>query len=64
MFDYIKDYILDELKRLFTFNYDTYSYQMRSSEVFYTPKINTEVFGINTLNFDGTKLWNNFILNY
>ena len=35
MFDYIEGCIRDELKRLFTFNYDIHSYTMRSSEIFH-----------------------------
>ena len=63
MFDYIKYYILDELKRLFSLSYHIQSYITRSSEVFYMPKGNTTRFGIDTLNLDCAKLRSNFILN-
>ena len=58
MFDDIKGCIPDELKRLFTFNYDIHLYITRSSEVSHIPKRNTTRFGIITLSFDGAKLWN------
>ena len=60
MFNYIKGFIPDELKRLFTFNYDIHSYIKRSSEVFHIPKKNTTRFGINTLSFNVAKLWSKF----
>ena len=63
MFDYVKSYIPDELKRLTIFNYDILSYKTCSSEVFHISKGNTAQFGINALSFDGLKLWNKFILN-
>ena len=60
MFDYIKGFITDELKRLFTFNYDIHSYIKRTSEAFHIPERNTTRFGINTLCFNGVKLWKKF----
>ena len=38
---YIKCCIVDELKRLLTFNYVIHSYETRFSEVFHKPKGNT-----------------------
>ena len=58
MFHYIKGCIPDKLKRFFTFNYVIHSHITRSSEVFHIPKRNTTRFDINTLSFDGAKLWN------
>ena len=60
MFDYIKGFITDELKRLFTFNYDIHLYIKRTSEAFHIPERNTTRFGINTLCFNDVKLWNKF----
>ena len=60
MFHYIRGCIPNELKRLFTFNYDILSYITHSFEVSYITKGNTTQFGINTLRFDASKLWNKF----
>ena len=61
---YIKCCIVDELKRLLTFNYVIHSSETRFSEVFHKPKGNTTWFAINSFSFSDTKLWNNIILNY
>ena len=60
MLDYIKGCIPNELKMIFNFSYDIHSHITRSSEVFHILKRNTTRFGINTLSFDGLKLWNKF----
>ena len=53
-FDYIKGCIPDEVKRLLTFSV------LICNELpwkFYIPQENTTQFSINTLSFDGAKLW-------
>ena len=60
MFDFIKENILEDLKRLFIFNKSVHSYETHSSQMFHIPKEKTSRFGLNTLNCDGAKLWRKF----
>ena len=60
MFDFVKENILEDLKRLFIFNKSVHSYETRSSQMFHIPKEKTSGFGLNTLSYDGVKLWNKF----
>ena len=60
MFDFIKENIPEDLKRLFIFNKSVHSYETRSSQMFHIPKRKTSRFGLNTLSYDAAKLWNKF----
>ena len=60
MFDFMKENIPEDLKRLFIFNKSVHSYETRSSQMFYIAKGKTSRFGLNTLSYDGAKLWNKF----
>ena len=60
MIDFIKGNIAEDLKRLFIFNKSVHLYESRSSQMFHIPKEKTSRFGVNTLSFDGGKLWNKF----
>ena len=51
MFDFLKENILEEPKRLFIFNKFVHSYETRSFQMFHTPKGKTSRFGLNTLSF-------------
>ena len=64
MFGFIKGSIPDEIKRLFTFNYDNiHLYITRSFEVFHLPKKNTARFGINTSSFMEINYGTSYVLN-
>ena len=43
---------------MFDFNKSVHSYETRSSQMFHIPKEKTLRFGLNTLSYDGAKLWN------
>ena len=60
MFDFIKENIPEDLKRLFIFNKSVHSYETGSSQVFHIPKGKTSRFDLNTLSYDSAKLWNKF----
>ena len=60
MFDFIKENIPEDLKKLFIFNKSVHSYETHSSQMFHIPKGKTSRFGLNTLSYDGVKLWNKF----
>ena len=60
MFDFIKENIQEDLRRLFIFNKSLHSYETRSSQMFHIPKGKTSQFGLNTLSYDGAKLWTTF----
>ena len=62
MFDFIKENIPEDLKRLFIFNKFVHSYETRSSQMCHIPRGKTLRFGLNTLRFDGAKLWNRYFL--
>ena len=50
--------IPDELETLFIINALIDFYETRSSYTFYIPKAKTSTFGVNTLTYDGAKMWN------
>ena len=52
IFNFIKENILEDLKRLFIFNKFVHSYETLSSHMFYIPEGKTSRFGLNTF-----KLW-------
>ena len=56
MFDFIKENIPGDLKKLFIFNKSVHSYETRSSQMFHIPKGKTSRFDLNTLSYDGVKL--------
>ena len=58
MFDFIKENIPEDLKRLFIINKSVQSYKTCFSQMFHIPKGKTSRFGLNTLTYDGAKLWN------
>ena len=60
MFDFLKENISEDLKRLFIFNKFVHSYETHSSEMFHIPKGKNSRFGLNNLSYDGAKLWNKF----
>ena len=60
MFEFIKENIPEDLKRLFIFNKSVHSYETRSSQIFHIPTGKTSRFALNTLSYDGAKLWNKF----
>ena len=57
MFDFIKENIPEGLQRLFIFNKSVHSYETRSFQMFHIPKWKTLRLGLNTLSYDGTKIW-------
>ena len=60
MFETLHDEIPEELKRIFTLNDTLYDKETRSRHLFHIPKAKTTRFGLNTIRFDGPKLWNEF----
>ena len=62
MFNFIKENIAEELTRLFIFNKSVHLYETHSSQMFHISKGKTSRFGLNTLTYDGVKLWNKFFL--
>ena len=58
MFHFFKENIPEELKRLFIFNKSVYSYKTRSFQIFRVSKEKASRLGLNTLSYDGAKLWN------
>ena len=60
MFDLIKENIPEDLKRLCIFNKSVHSNGTHSSQMFHIPKGKTSQFVLNTLSYDGAKLWNTF----
>ena len=57
MFHFFKENIPEELKRLFIFNKSVYSYKTRSFQIFRVSKEKASRLGLNTLSYDGAKLW-------
>ena len=60
MFDFINENVPEELKTIFVMNRLIYSFDIHSSMVFHIPKAKTSRFGLNTLRYDGSILWNKF----
>ena len=53
MFDFIKENIPEDPKRLFIFNKSVHSYETHSSQMFHIPRGKTS-------HYDNAKLWNKF----
>ena len=51
MFDFIKENIPEELKRLIIFNKSVHSYETRPSQIFHISKGKTSRFSLNALNY-------------
>ena len=49
-----------ELRQIFVFNKNIHSYETRSSELFHLSKCNTTRYGLNSISYDGAKIWNEF----
>ena len=64
MFDSYHGLIPDELKCLFTFNKSKYSYETLSQTLFHILKVKTSRFGLNTLRFNRSNLWNQYRKEY
>ena len=60
MFDFIKENISEDLKRLLIFNKSVHSYETRSSKMFHISKGKTSRFDLNTFSYNGAKLWSKF----
>ena len=60
MFDFTKENIPVDLRKLVTFNKSVHSYETRSSQMFHIPKGKTSRFSLNTLSYDGAKQWDKF----
>ena len=60
MFDFLKENISEDLKRLFIFNKFVHSYETRYSQMFHIPKWKNSRFGLSNLSYDGARLWNKF----
>ena len=63
MFNFIKEIILEELKRLFIFNKSAHRMKLSSSKCFIFQMVyasKTSQFGLNTLSYDCAKLWTKF----
>ena len=60
MFDFINENVSEELKTIFVTKRSIHSYEYLSSMVFYIPKAKTSCFGLDTLRYDVSNLWNKF----
>ena len=60
MFDSLNENIPEVLKIIFVINRSIHLYETCSSIVFHISKAKMSRFGLNTLHYDGTNLWNNF----
>ena len=60
LYDFINDYVPEELKTIFIIKIPTHSYETHSSMVFHIPKAKTWCFGLNILCYDVANLWNKF----
>ena len=64
MFHFINSDVTNELKRPFIIKTLINSYETHVSQIFHIPKARTSKLGINTLNYNRAKIWNQFYFEF